>query len=190
MTCGLAMSPSANKNCDHGVASGSRFARVPSVSSQREQEKQHAEQVLALGHPHYRFDVDGVQRKQRRHHEAAACGPGRLQQDPEQQRYIERMQQYIGAVMASRIELKELAIQGVREPGHGMPIGLIVSGESPRDRVPGEPGLNVEVLGDIAVVVVIDERVMNRRIVKNDGGDHEDKTENKGSLLARVNRVE
>ena len=108
--------------------------------------------------------------------------PGRLQQDPEQQHYIERMQQYIGAVMASRIELKELPVQSVRKPGHGMPIGLIVGGESPRDRVPGEPRLNVVVLGDIAVVVVIDERVMNRRVVKSRGGDYEDKAENQGTL--------
>ena len=43
--------------------------------------------------------------------------PSGLQQDPEQQHGIERMQQYICAVMASRIELKELAIQGVRKPG-------------------------------------------------------------------------
>src|ERR1039458_1996036 len=72
-----------------------------------------------------------------RHHEAAACGPGRLQQDPEQQRCIQRMQQYICAVMASRIQFKELAIQSVRQPAQRMPIGLIVAGESPRYRVPG-----------------------------------------------------
>ncbi len=93
------------------------------------------------------------------------------------------MQQYVGAVVASRIELKQLAIQSVREPGHRMPIGLIVGGESPRYRVPSETCLNVEVVRDIAIVVVIDERMLNRRIVKNDGCDHEDKTQNKDLLL-------
>jgi hypothetical protein len=43
--------------------------------------------------------------------------------------------------------------------------------------------LNVVVLGDIAVVVVIDERMMDRRIVENEGGDYEDKAENQGPLL-------
>src|ERR1035437_10230734 len=85
--------------------------------------------------------------------------------------------------MASRIQFKELAIQGVRQPAQRMPIGLIVAGESPRYRVPGESCLNVEILGDIAVVVVIDERVMNRRGVKNDGGDHQNKAEDKRLLL-------
>ena len=70
--------------------------------------------------------------------------------------------------MASRIKLKKLAIQGVREPGQRMPIGLIVGGECPLDRVPVEPVLNVNVLGDIAIVVVIDERMMNRRVVKSE----------------------
>ena len=78
MICGFAMSPKAKEDCDHSVAPGPRFARVPSVSSQREQEKQHAQQVLALGYPHYRFHIDGVQRKQCGHHEAAACEPGCL----------------------------------------------------------------------------------------------------------------
>ena len=64
-----------------------------------------------------------------------------------------------------------------------MPIGLIVGGESPRDRVPSEARLNVEVVRDIAIVVVIDERMMNRRMVKNDGCDHEDKTQNEGLIL-------
>ena len=92
------------------------------------------------------------------------------------------MEQYICAVMASRFELKELAIQGVRKPGHGMPIGLIVAGESPLDRVPVEPGLNVDIFRDVGVVVVIDEWVMNRRVVERGGSDYQQKTENKYSL--------
>src|ERR1017187_1760048 len=85
--------------------------------------------------------------------------------------------------MASRIELKELPIQGVRKPGHRMPIGLIEAGESPRYGVPGKSCLNVEVARDIAVVVVIDERMMNRRGVENKRGDYQGKAENHGSLL-------
>src|ERR1039458_7633850 len=85
--------------------------------------------------------------------------------------------------MASRIELKELAIRGVRQPCQGMPIGSIVGGESPRDRIPVKPGLSVDILGDIDVIVVIDEWVLDRRVVKNDGGDYQDKAENKRSLL-------
>src|SRR5664280_3514412 len=92
------------------------------------------------------------------------------------------MEQYICAVMASRFELKELAIQGVRKPGHGMPIGLIVAGESPLDRVPVESGLNVDIFRDVGVVVVIDEWVMRRRVVERDGGDDQEKTKNKYSL--------
>ena len=63
-----------------------------------------------------------------------------------------------------------------------MPVVLLVGGESPLDRVPSEPGLNVEVVSYIAAVVVVDERMMNRRVVKNDGDDYENKTQNKCSL--------
>ena len=64
-----------------------------------------------------------------------------------------------------------------------MPVGLIVGGESPGDRFPAEPCLNVNVLRDVAVVVVIDERMMNRRVVESDGGNDQDKTENKIASL-------
>ncbi len=96
---------------------------------------------------------------------------------------IQGMQQNIGGVVAGRVELKKLAIQSVGKPGHRMPVGRVVGGESPRDRIPGEPRLNVDVVSNIGVVVVIDEGVMNRRVVENDGGDDQDKAENQGSLL-------
>src|SRR5271169_4848030 len=63
-----------------------------------------------------------------------------------------------------------------------MPIGLIVSGERPLDRVPAEPALNVNVLGYIAIIVIVDEWMMNRRVVKNDGGDYKDKAKNEWSI--------
>src|ERR1039457_3902507 len=65
-----------------------------------------------------------------------------------------------------------------------MPVGRVVSGESPLDRIPGEPRLNADVVNNIGVVVVIDEWVMNRRVVENHGGYYQDKAENKGSLLS------
>src|ERR1035437_3520383 len=70
----------------------------------------------------------------------------------------------------------------MRKPGHGMPIGLIVAGESPLDHVPVEPGLNVNVISYVAVIVIIDERVMKCRVVERDGGDDQEKTQNKYSL--------
>src|ERR1039457_2030397 len=65
-----------------------------------------------------------------------------------------------------------------------MPVGRVVGGESPLDRIPGEPRLNADVVSNIGVVVVIDEWVMNHRVVENHGGDYQDKAENKGSLLS------
>src|ERR1017187_6498602 len=71
----------------------------------------------------------------------------------------------------------------MRKPGHGMPIGRVIGGERPLYRVPVEPALNVDVFRHKAVVVVIDKRVMNRRVVKSDGGDCQDKAENQRSPL-------
>ena len=67
------------------------------------------------------------------------------------------MQQQVHVVMAGRIELEKLAIQGVRKPGQRMPVGLIESCERPMHRVPVQPLLHVQVVRDVTRVIVIDE---------------------------------
>jgi hypothetical protein len=163
---------------DDPVASHARLASIPAIGAQREQEKQHAQQVLAFGDPNHRFDIDGVKGKQGSHHQTAAGVAGCLPQDPKQQHGVQRMQEQIGVVVAGRVELKKLVIQGVRKPGQGMPVGRIVGGKRPCDRLTGQTRFHVDVIGYILVVVVINEGVVipgskARALRKRAGGREE-----------------
>ena len=63
---------------------GTRSTCVPRVGIQREQKKQHAQNVLSLGRPCNRLDIDRMQRKQCGNHQAApAESRGALQQQKE-----------------------------------------------------------------------------------------------------------
>lgn len=46
-----------------------------------------------------------------------------------------------------------------------------------------QPGANVDVVGDVAVVVEVDERMMGDWIVERESCDYEKKSENKVTLL-------
>ena len=60
--------------------------------------------------------------------------------------------------MARRIETIELAIQHVGQQGHWMPVRHdLAIGKGPHYRVTGKSFLNVRVLGDVPVIVEIDE---------------------------------
>src|SRR5579863_1859519 len=95
------------------------------------------------------------------------------------------MQQNINVVVPGRILSKQLVIESVRKPGQRMPVGLIKAGNRPLDRVPVQPGANVSVVGDVAVVVEIDERMMSDRVVERESRDHEKQPENEVTLLRR-----
>ena len=118
-----------------------------------------------------------MQRKQRRHHEAAAAEAGRSLQDPEQQHDIQHMQQHVHIVRAGRIQIEELAIQSVREPRQRMPRADAIGGEAPADGVPGHAVLHHGVLRDVDRVVVVDEREAVDAQIQRRGNDDEDQAE-------------
>ena len=59
-----------------------------------------------------------------------------------------------------------------------MPVALFLGGESPGDRVPVQTVVDVRVLGNVAVIVIIDERVAVDRVVERQCGDDQEKTQN------------
>ena len=68
---------------------------------------------------------------------------------------------------------KQLAIEFVREPRNRMPVRVRGCRECPRDRVPGESRLDVGVLRDVEIVVEVEERGANDRVVKSKGCQNE-----------------
>ncbi len=159
MTCGLAINPSSVQTCDNQVWTHARFARIPSIGAQCQQEEHHAQQVLALGNPRHRLDVDRVQREKRSDHRAAACVSGCPPQHPEQQHHVDDVQQQVRLVMPARIQIEQLAIQRVREPGQGMPVRGVQRRKAPLDGLPAQTRLHLRVVQDIDVVVVVQERM-------------------------------
>ena len=90
-----------------------RSLRIPAIRAQGEQEEQHAEQVLSLGNPGYRLDIDGLEREERRDHGAAGNVSGSARQHPEQQQHVHDVQREIHQMRPGRIEAEDLHIERV-----------------------------------------------------------------------------
>jgi hypothetical protein len=71
-------------------------------------------------------------------------------------------------VVPGRVELEHLVIQDVREPGHGMPVGQVVAGEGPSDRIRTEPVLDVRIAHHVGVIIHGEERMMMNRQVSDE----------------------
>lgn len=95
------------------------------------------------------------------------------------------MNQETGEVVPGRILMEKLPVQRVRQPSQGMPVSLLPGSEGPSDRLPGQALVDIRVFSDVTVVVVIHEGVAVDRVVKREGGDHEEKTKNDVPLFGR-----
>ena len=63
-------------------------------------------------------------------------------------------------VMSRGIQVEPLIIKRMRHPGQRMPVCFISREDRPFDRAPREPGLEMRVFCDIAVVIEVDELKM------------------------------
>ncbi len=118
-----------------------------------------------------------MQSEQGGHHRAAADVACRLLQHPEQQDHIQGVQYEVDVMVSGWIELEELDIRGVRQPGYRMPVGRGVGGKRPRHRAPVQSGLHMEVVEDVVCVVVVGEWLVVDRVIQGDGCDHQEKAE-------------
>jgi len=125
-----------------------------------------------------RLDIDGMHRKQRCHHKAPPGIAGCTPQHPKEQHRVQGMKKHAGLVVSGGILIVHLEIQRVRQPGNRVPVTGIVGDEGPAHGLPREAALDVKVLGDINIVVVIDERMAFDGIVKGNAKD--DQKERKG----------
>ena len=74
-------------------------------------------------------------------------------------------------MVPGRFQVIKLAVQRVRQPRYRMPVSGIVGRHRPSHRVPGQSVLDVLVIGDVNVVVVVDESVGSGGIVKRQAKD-------------------
>src|ERR1700733_2576707 len=116
-----------------------------------------------------------MQRKQRGDHQAAPAESSCTLQEQKKQNSVGGVQDDATVVMTNRIQPEQLAVERMGQPGQRMPIRLIVSCESPLDRVPGEARAYVLILENVAFVVVVDEAVVGHGVVdgEDDCGQYE-----------------
>ncbi len=81
-------------------------------------------------------------------------------------------------MVTSGVLAKELIVERVRQPREWMPVSLLLGSESPGDCVPTQAVADVRVLGDVAVVVIIDEGVAIDRVVERQTSRHEQEAQN------------
>src|SRR5579872_2690482 len=95
------------------------------------------------------------------------------------------MQQQVHIVRSGGFHAEYLTIESVGEPGERVPVSFVESSECPLDRWPTHPCTNVSVVGDVAVVIVVDERMAPDRVVQGKGRQDKKKAENQVSLFGR-----
>ena len=84
-----------------------------------------------------------------------------------------------------RIHSEQLTIQCMGKPRQRMPVRRIVSSERPFHRVPSETSSYVRVVGDVVVVVKIDEGIVPNRQVGEHGQQNQGKGEDESPLTRR-----
>jgi hypothetical protein len=78
--------------------------------------------------------------------------------------------------MAAGVQIEQVDIQRMRKPGYGMPVSGVVRGESPSHGVPVKTISDMSVVGNVNVVVVVDEGMAFDRIIKSNGKNDKQKT--------------
>ena len=85
--------------------------------------------------------------------------------------------------MADRVQLKKLNVRLMRQPGEGVPVGVLSGRKRPLHVLPRQALEYVIVIGDVTFVVQINEAVMGDAIVKSQGEQNQRETQNGAALL-------
>jgi hypothetical protein len=133
---------------------------VAGVSQQRQQEKETAEDVLALRGPGDGFDTERMQAEEQGNEKRGDLELGEAEEEKKNEGSIGGVEEDIAEVVAPRLQAEKPAIEEVREVGDGVPICAVES-ESPLEAIPGEAVFDVDVVGDVFGVVVIDKAVFD-----------------------------
>src|SRR5690348_8025202 len=94
-------------------------------------------------------------------HAASNLTRGRLQEQ-KQEHDAQSVQQEIVIVVSGCLQMEQLKIESVRQPGKRMPIGCVGAEKSPAYRLPRETALHVAVSGHICRIIEVDESHASR----------------------------
>ena len=79
------------------------------------------------------------------------------------------MEAQIREMVPSRTKTEDLAIRHVGQPGQRVPIAGIPGVERPAQALEGQPALNLGVLGQVSVVIIINEIAIQDRPIHDQG---------------------
>src|SRR5450432_3353484 len=92
-------------------------------------------------------------------------------------------------MMAGGVQMENLAIESVGNPGQRVPVHRIRTAECPGDRVPTQSRLNVKIVGDVLIIVKIEELKMRNRIIESQRQHCQQQAKDEGALLRRGKQV-
>jgi len=101
------------------------------IRSHGEQPEESGKNILSLGHPGDGFHVERVKGKQSRYESALPGRFGHPVKNEKEQQCICNVEQEIGQMMPSRVQPKELNVEHVGHPCHGMPVWGMTGRECP-----------------------------------------------------------
>ena len=130
---------------------------IAGIGQEGEQKKEGAEDVLSFGDPGDGFDVEWMPGEEGGDKRAAPAGAGHVEQDEKEQRGICGMEEEAGEVVSAGGGAVELPIEGMGEPGEGVPIAGVERAERPDHEWKGEPLVDGGVVEDVLRVIEVDE---------------------------------
>src|SRR5215467_13706174 len=123
-----------------------------------------------------------MQRKKRSDEETRANSSRRVDEKQEQKYCASRVNQDAREVMSGWIAMKKLVVESVRHPRDRMPVCLVGGRHRPLDRVPTQPFVNVNVVGDVSGIVIVREWMLVDRVVDRHGCDDDQEADDDLSL--------
>jgi hypothetical protein len=158
---GLGEQAQAEADGDEPVAGdGARPGRVERVGEKGEHPEHTAQRVLALGGPGDGFDVQGVDREDRRDEGARPRRAGELEEGEVEEHGGERVKRDVHEVVARGLESEEGVIDLEGDPRQRDPVRLIGLRKGPDERVAAQSGAQGGIRGDVDRVVVVHEVVV------------------------------
>src|ERR1035437_2209509 len=107
--------------------------------------------------------MERVDSKEEGDESASPSRRGQAPENQEDQDGIGGMNEQAAEVVPPGVQTKYLAVQHVRQPGERVPVAHFRAAKGPLHARPGEASAHVAVVGDIEVVIVIDEVIAQSR---------------------------
>ena len=170
ITCALVIRPKAKARVTARYRPTTGPARVPAIRGQREEEEEHAEDVLAFRDPGHRLDIDRMQSEKRGDREAAPSQARGTLQNQKQEHRVGGMEKHVDGVLTRRVQAENLAIESMREPGDRVPVRRFRGLKSPNHGVPAESGTDLGIVGNVNRVVVIEKGSAGDRVIERERG--------------------